>query len=195
HSVARLSASATRCFPPARHPAAGHQGGNSESRSAAVGAVRRPLFRRDHALPDRAGMGTRRRHRRKTSSRQLTEGNVPLLRTKAASPLVVFFYLAVIITTWAGNWPLMKIALGQVPPLVFVLFRLIGSLALIAPVLIATRQPLLPVRGERLFLFWVGELQVAGFLICSIIGLAILPAGRAIVLAFTMPLWAIPIGL
>jgi len=140
-------------------------------------------------------MGTRRRHRRKTSSRQLTEGNVPLLRTKAASPPVVFFYLAVIITTWAGNWPLMKIALGQVPPLVFVLFRLIGSLALIAPVLIATRQPLLPVRGERLFLFWVGELQVAGFLICSIIGLAILPAGRAIVLAFTMPLWAIPIGL
>jgi drug/metabolite transporter (DMT)-like permease len=41
----------------------------------------------------------------------------------------------------------------------------------------------------------VGELQVAGFLICSIIGLAILPAGRAIVLAYTMPLWAIPIGL
>jgi drug/metabolite transporter (DMT)-like permease len=44
-------------------------------------------------------------------------------------------------------------------------------------------------------LFWVGQLQVAGFLICSIIGLAILPAGRAIVLAYTMPLWAIPIGL
>jgi drug/metabolite transporter (DMT)-like permease len=53
----------------------------------------------------------------------------------------------------------------------------------------------LPVRGERLGLFWVGELQVAGFLICSIIGLAILPAGRAIVLAYTMPLWAIPIEL
>ena len=89
----------------------------------------------------------------------------------------------------------MKLALGQVPPLVFVLFRLIGSLALIAPALVATRQPLLPVRGERMSLFWVGELQVAGFLICSIIGLAILPAGRAIVLAYTMPLWAIPIGL
>jgi drug/metabolite transporter (DMT)-like permease len=51
------------------------------------------------------------------------------------------------------------------------------------------------VRGERSSLFWVGQLQVAGFLICSIIGLAIVPAGRAIVLAYTMPLWAIPIGL
>ena len=81
------------------------------------------------------------------------------------------------------------------PPLVFVLLRLIGSLALIAPALAATGQPLLPVRGERLSLFWVGQLQVAGFLICGIIGLSIVPAGRAIVLAYTMPLWAIPIGM
>jgi drug/metabolite transporter (DMT)-like permease len=89
----------------------------------------------------------------------------------------------------------MKLALGQMPPLVFVLFRLIGSVAVIVPVLVASRQPLLPVSGERLSLFWVGQLQVAGFLLCSIIGLATLPAGRAIVLAYTMPLWAIPIGL
>jgi drug/metabolite transporter (DMT)-like permease len=119
----------------------------------------------------------------------------PLSRAKAALRPVVFVYLGVIILTWAGNWPLMKLALGQLPPLVFVLFRLLGSLFLIVPALVVTRQPLLPVRGERLRLFWVGELQVAGFLICSIIGLAILPAGRAIVLAYTMPLWAIPIGL
>lgn len=109
----------------------------------------------------------------------------PLARTKPAVPPVVFVYLGVIVITWAVNWPLMKLALSQVPPLVFVLFRLIGSLALIAPVLVATRQPLLPVRGERLSLFLVGELQIAGFLICSIIGLAIVPAGRAIVLAYT----------
>jgi drug/metabolite transporter (DMT)-like permease len=114
---------------------------------------------------------------------------------KTAAPGVAFVYLAVMIVTWAGNWPLMKLALHQVPPLVFVLFRLAGSVALIAPALLMARQPLLPARGERLRLFWIGELQVAGFLICSIIGLKLLPAGRAIVLAYTMPLWAIPIGL
>jgi drug/metabolite transporter (DMT)-like permease len=110
-------------------------------------------------------------------------------------PPVVFAYLAVMIVSWAGNWPLMKLALGQMPPLIFALLRLVGSLALIAPALAVTRQPLLPVRGERLRLFWVGQLQVAGFLIFSMIGLKLVPAGRAIVLAFTMPLWAIPIGL
>ena len=123
------------------------------------------------------------------------ESDAAVPRTKAAVPPVAFVYLAVIVMTWAGNWPLMKLALGQVPPVVFVLLRLIGSVALIAPALLAARQPLVPFRGERLGLFWVGQLQVAGFLICSIIGLAILPAGRAIVLAYTMPLWAIPIGL
>jgi drug/metabolite transporter (DMT)-like permease len=99
------------------------------------------------------------------------------------------------VATWALNWPLMKLALGQMPPLLFALLRLVGSLILIAPALLATRQPLLPVRGERLVLLWVGQLQVAGFLICSMIGLKLVPAGRAIVLAYTMPLWAVPIGL
>jgi drug/metabolite transporter (DMT)-like permease len=115
-------------------------------------------------------------------------------RPKKAMPAIVMAYLVIMIASWAGNWPLMKLAVGQVPPLLFVLFRLAGSLVLIAPGMVATGRPLLPAPGERFGLFWVGQLQVAGFLICSIIGLAIMPAGRAIVLAYTMPLWAIPIG-
>src|SRR5689334_819319 len=110
-------------------------------------------------------------------------------------PPVVYLYLAVTVVTWAGNWPLMKLALADVSPLQFVLLRLGGTIALLLPMLPAMRIPLLPARGERLTLAWVGLLQVAGFLIFSIIGLAIVPAGRAIVLAYTMALWAIPIGL
>ncbi|HTZ37495.1 MAG TPA: DMT family transporter [Stellaceae bacterium] len=109
-------------------------------------------------------------------------------------PPIAYLYLAIILLTWAGNWPLMKLALRDAPPFTFVLLRLLGSLALIAPALALRRRALLPRRGERLTLFWVGQFQVAGFLICSIVGLSIVPAGRAIVLAYTMPLWAIPIG-
>ena len=110
-------------------------------------------------------------------------------------PRSVYLYLAAMVLSWAVNWPLMKLALGDVGPLPFVLLRLGGTLVLLVPFLLARGMPLLPVRGERLGLFWVGQLQVAGFLICAIIGLAIVPPGRAIVLAYTMPLWAIPIGL
>ncbi len=110
-------------------------------------------------------------------------------------PRVVYLYLAVIVVSWAGNWPLMRLALDAAPPMLFVLLRLVGALALLAPALLVRRSPLLPLRGERLGLMWVGQLQVAAFLICGIIGLAIVPPGRAIVLAYTMPLWAVPIGL
>jgi len=113
----------------------------------------------------------------------------------AGQPRVVYLYLAIIVVSWAGNWPLMKLALADAPPLSFVLLRLVGTLALMAPLLLVLRAKLLPVAGERLGLFVVGQLQIAGFLVCSIIGLAIVPAGRAIVLAYTMALWAIPIEL
>jgi drug/metabolite transporter (DMT)-like permease len=119
----------------------------------------------------------------------------PATPTVPHLPLIAFLYLAIMVIIWAGNWPLMKLALGQIPPLIFVLLRLSGSLFFIVPPLIVSRIGLLPRHDERWTLFWVGQLQVGGFLICSAIGLAIVPAGRAIILAYTMPLWAIPIGL
>ena len=122
------------------------------------------------------------------------------LSTAAASeatrpPAVAFVYLAIIIVSWAGNWPLMKIALGQIPPLVFVLLRLVGSLILIAPVLLAARAETAagqgrageavldrPIAGRR-----VSRLQQHR---------PVDRAGRAGDRArYTMPLWAIPIGL
>jgi len=113
----------------------------------------------------------------------------------AGPPRIVYLYLAIIVVTWAGNWPLMKLALDDAPPLVFVLVRLIGTVVLLGPALHAMRVPLLPIPGERLGLFWVGQFQVAGFLLFAIVGLAIEAPGRAIVLAYTFSLWAIPIGL
>jgi len=113
----------------------------------------------------------------------------------AATPRQAYGYLAVIIATWAANWPMMRLALAHTEPMVFVSLRMAGSIAILAPILAALSCPLLPVWRERLALFWVGQLQVTGFLVFSIIGLAIVPPGRAIVLAYTMPLWAIPIGL
>jgi drug/metabolite transporter (DMT)-like permease len=108
-------------------------------------------------------------------------------------PPIVYLYLTITVVSWAANWPLMKLALADAPPFVFVLLRLGGTLALMAPALLVVREPLLPVPGERFGQFVVGLLQVAGFLIFGIVGLSILPAGRAIVLAYTMPLWAIPV--
>ena len=89
----------------------------------------------------------------------------------------------------------MRLALAHAEPIVFASLRMVGSIAILAPILVVLRRPLLPVPTERLALFWVGLFQVTGFIVFSIIGLAIVAPGRAIVLAYTMPLWAIPLGL
>jgi len=99
------------------------------------------------------------------------------------------------VATWAANWPLMRLALAHTEPMVFASLRMAGSIVILAPVLAVLRRPLLPVPKERRALFWVGLFQVTGFIVFSIIGLAIVAPGRAIVLAYTMPLWAIPISL
>jgi len=112
-----------------------------------------------------------------------------------ATPPVAYFYFGVMVATWAGNWPLMRLALVHTEPIVFVSLRMAGSIAILAPILAVLRRPLLPVPTERLALFWVGLFQVTGFLVFSIIGLAIVAPGRAIVLAYTMPLWAVLLGL
>jgi hypothetical protein len=51
-------------------------------------------------------------------------------RSTPRVPLIASMYLAIIVLTSAGNWPLMKPALGAVPPLKFVLLRVAGSLPL-----------------------------------------------------------------
>ena len=118
------------------------------------------------------------------------------LQTVTASPpRLAYVYLGVMVATWAANWPLMRLALAHAEPMVFVSLRMAGSVAILGPLLAVLRRPLLPAPRERLALFWVGLLQVTGFVVFSIIGLAIVPPGRAIVLAYTMPLWAIPITL
>jgi drug/metabolite transporter (DMT)-like permease len=114
---------------------------------------------------------------------------------RLATPPSAYLYLGIMVATWASNWPLMRLALAHTEPVVFASMRMVGSVAVLAPVLAVLRRPLLPVATERLSLFWVGLFQVTGFLVFSIIGLAIVAPGRAIVLAYTMPLWAIPLGL
>jgi drug/metabolite transporter (DMT)-like permease len=110
---------------------------------------------------------------------------------RLATPPFAYFYLGVMVATWAANWPLMRLALAHTEPMVFASLRMVGSIAILAPILAVLRRPMLPIPTERLALFWIGLFQVTGFLVFSIIGLAIVAPGRAIVLAFTMPLWSV----
>jgi drug/metabolite transporter (DMT)-like permease len=102
-------------------------------------------------------------------------------------------HLAIVIVAWGANYVLMKLVLPNIAPMEFVAIRMVGTAILIAPFLVFTGRDLLPIRTERALLALIGLLQVAGTLGLSILALHIISAGRAAVLMYTMPLWAMPL--
>src|SRR5207248_4691490 len=109
--------------------------------------------------------------------------------SRASSPRTRSCVVSTVVLSSPASCPFMRLAIDNVAPFVFVLLRVIGAVIVLAPVFHALRMPLLPIPGERLGLFWVGQLQVTGFLLFAIVGLSIEAPGRAIVLAYTFSLW------
>jgi drug/metabolite transporter (DMT)-like permease len=90
----------------------------------------------------------------------------------------------------------MKIAISDMPPLMFTAFRLWGAVAVLTVVSFVSggKSLLLPFPEERKPLAVVGLLQIGAMLGLTIIGLSKVPAGRTALLVYTMPLWSVPIA-
>jgi drug/metabolite transporter (DMT)-like permease len=98
--------------------------------------------------------------------------------------------LALVTLTWGLSWPAMKIVLNEMSPWIFREVTLpLGGLILLAVTRLAG-QPLAVPRAKWKALLVVSLINVGGWQLFSALGLANLPAGRAVLVAYTMPLWA-----
>jgi len=108
---------------------------------------------------------------------------------RAALAFSGFFLLAGLTLCWGFNWPIMKIALGEVKPWTFrTLCLMIGGFGLLAIAKLNGFSLRIP-RRERLPLLLVSLLNITGWHLSSAYGLILMNAGRAVILAYTMPLW------
>ncbi len=105
-----------------------------------------------------------------------------------------YLLLASVILLWGVNWPVMKMGLLYMPPLWFAAARvLLGGACLFA--LVAARGRLrLPERRDLPILISVGVLQIALFLGLIHFSLQYVEAGRSAILAYTTPLWIMPMA-
>jgi len=103
--------------------------------------------------------------------------------------------LVLLTLMWGLNWPIMKLALREIAPLHFRgLTMALGALAL-AVYFGAQGIRLLPRgRAEWRDVVVLGLPNILGWHALSIIGVAYLPAGRAAILGFTMPVWTVLLG-
>ncbi len=101
-------------------------------------------------------------------------------------------FLGAIILVWGSNWPIMKIGLLSIPPLMFAAVRLgTGAVCLFAVLAVLGRLRL-PERRDYPVIFSVGIIQLAVFLGLVNLGLSRVDAGRSAILAYTTMLWVTP---
>jgi O-acetylserine/cysteine efflux transporter len=99
-----------------------------------------------------------------------------------------------LVVIWAVSWPVIKIGVGQIPPIWYGCLRY-AIAALILFGLVAMKGELAPPPRSDLSLVVVsGVLQMAAYSALTGLALTILPPGRASVLAFSTPVLVAPLA-
>ncbi|MEQ8387540.1 MAG: DMT family transporter [Alphaproteobacteria bacterium] len=113
---------------------------------------------------------------------------VPAPHSRAV--LIALFVAMILI--WGMNWPIMKIGLQSITPLWFAGLRFgLGALSILV-LLLVTRRLVWPTRRDLAVVASVGLFQLAGYVGLVNLGLDLVGAARAAVLAYTTPLWVAP---
>jgi len=107
-----------------------------------------------------------------------------------ALPPLGFVLLAALSLLWGGNWPAMKLALAEIEVWPFrSMCLIVGGTALLALSRLSGRSIRVPTREIRPLLICV-VFNILGWHLFSGYGVSMMEAGRATIIAFTMPVWA-----
>ena len=99
-----------------------------------------------------------------------------------------------VVVAWGLNWVLMKYALAEVSPLWAVAIRTLIAAAVLIPATLATGQFIIPSRADVPIVLSISLLHMTLYAALMTIGLKYVPAGRAILLGYTTPLWGAPVA-
>ena len=102
--------------------------------------------------------------------------------------------LALLIMSWAASWPVIKVGVTTVPPVWYACLRYVIATACLF-VLVALRRGLVwPSPSDWRLVGVSGALQMGAYSALTGFALTRLPPGRASVLAFSTPLWVVPLA-
>ena len=110
-------------------------------------------------------------------------------------PRALWWWLAGLTLAWGSNWTAMKVALGEFSPWTFRSLCLgLGALLVFAMARTAGHHLRVPRR------LWVRLAVIAFFNVTCwnmliAFGIMLIPSGRTAILAFTMPVWSVPLSI
>jgi len=109
-------------------------------------------------------------------------------------PASILWVLVALTLGWGFNWPMIKLALTEMPVLSFRSVCLLGGSAGLFAIAASARLPLRVPRGQLGRLLLMAFFNITVWNLCVAYGIGYMPSGRAAILAFTMPLWSVPLS-
>lgn len=99
-----------------------------------------------------------------------------------------------IVFSWGLSWPVTKIGLTYVSPVWYTVYRLLIGTATMMIFVGLLKKLSLPKKQDWPIILVIGLLDISFYILLANIGLSYLPAGHSSLLAYTTPLWIMPIA-
>ena len=117
------------------------------------------------------------------------------VRDASHLPRSLWLTLTGLTLAWGFNWTAIKVALSEVPPLTFRAICLGAGSGVLFALLRAGGQPLAVPRHQWPRLLMLSFFNMTLWNALVVFGVKMIPSGRAAILAYTMPAWAIPLSI
>lgn len=114
---------------------------------------------------------------------------------KNESNLSAYLLLVGVIFAWGLNWPVLKTVIHVISPFWLTPMRMLLGASCLFIVLAYQRRVCWPAKQEWGLVFVVGALQMGLYTLFVTLGLRYIDAGRSAILAYTTPLWVLPLAI
>jgi drug/metabolite transporter (DMT)-like permease len=98
-----------------------------------------------------------------------------------------------LVVVWGSHWVVVKVGLETIPPFTYGVLRLLGGMVVLALLMGASGRLRRPPRADWPIVVSYGLLAVGLGIAMMNLALPYIPAGRSSILAYTIPLWVVPV--
>ena len=102
--------------------------------------------------------------------------------------------LVLLVLTWAVSWPVIKLGVTTVPPLWYACLRYALAASCLFALVAVRRALVLPARSDWRLIAVSAVFQMSAYSALAGMALTVLPPGRASVLAYSTPIWVMPLS-
>jgi drug/metabolite transporter (DMT)-like permease len=102
--------------------------------------------------------------------------------------------LPLVVLIWAISWPVIRLGVASISPLWYACYRYVVAAPCLFLLVAMRRQLVVPSRADWPLVLISGGLQMGAYSALVSCALISLPPGRASVLAFSTPIWVVPLA-